>query len=152
MESKRNKTFAMIFLGPEDIHRAWRSSQKIVEESTSHRGAPPSLWAPREPSNPILWPINSQIFPNQQKRQRKTIPAAASSRNTRFHLGAFSGDLLEGDSITEGLHINSMAPPMMREQFISELRVHSQQLDGFFSLSLILSTMFSSMFLEIYPM
>jgi hypothetical protein len=33
----------------------------------------------------------------------------------RSHLGAFSGDLLEGDSITEGLYINLAALPMMCE-------------------------------------
>jgi hypothetical protein len=33
----------------------------------------------------------------------------------RSHLGAFSDDLPEGDSITEGLYINLAALPMMRE-------------------------------------
>jgi hypothetical protein len=33
----------------------------------------------------------------------------------RSHLGAFFGILLEGESITEGFYINSIALPMMRE-------------------------------------
>ena len=38
-ESKWNKTFAMIFLGPEDTRRTWRWSQKSPEEATSLQGA-----------------------------------------------------------------------------------------------------------------
>ena len=41
--------------------------------------------------------------------------APASSRTTRSHLEAFSGSLLEEDSITEGLYINLAALPMMCE-------------------------------------
>ena len=33
----------------------------------------------------------------------------------RSHLGAFSGDLPKGDSITEGFYINTIASPMMCE-------------------------------------
>jgi hypothetical protein len=33
----------------------------------------------------------------------------------RSHLGAFSGILLEGESITEGFYINTIALPMKRE-------------------------------------
>ena len=39
-ESKRNKTFAMIFLGLEDTCRTWRGRQKSPEGSTSPQGAP----------------------------------------------------------------------------------------------------------------
>ena len=39
-ESKRNKTFVMIFLGPEDTRRTWRGRQKSPEDSTSPQGAP----------------------------------------------------------------------------------------------------------------
>ena len=40
MESKRNKTFMMIFLGPEDTRRTWKGRQKGPEGSTSHQGMP----------------------------------------------------------------------------------------------------------------
>jgi hypothetical protein len=33
----------------------------------------------------------------------------------RSHLGAFSGDLLEGDSITKGIYINPIALSMKHE-------------------------------------
>ena len=39
-ESKRNKTFTMIFLGPEDIQRTWSASQRSHEEATRTEGAP----------------------------------------------------------------------------------------------------------------
>ena len=34
MESKRNNTFAMIFLGPEDTKETWSASQKSQEAAT----------------------------------------------------------------------------------------------------------------------
>ena len=39
-ESKQNKTFMMILLGPEDTHVTWREGQKSPEEATSPQGAP----------------------------------------------------------------------------------------------------------------
>ncbi len=39
-ESKRNKTFAMIFLGPEDTQETWRSSRRSHEAATRVEGAP----------------------------------------------------------------------------------------------------------------
>ena len=39
-ESKWNKTFAMIFLGPEETKKTWREGHKIPEEATSLKGAP----------------------------------------------------------------------------------------------------------------
>ena len=34
----------------------------------------------------------------------------------------------------EGFYINTITSPMKREQFTTDLRIHSYQLDGFFSL------------------
>ena len=62
------------------------------------------------------------------------FPPLQPSVPVRSHLGAFSGDPPEGDSITEGFYINTIASPMMCEQFTTNLRVHSYQLDVFFSL------------------
>ena len=39
-ESKRNKTFAMIFLGLEDTQETWRSSRKSHEVATRGEGTP----------------------------------------------------------------------------------------------------------------
>ena len=76
-ESKRNKTFTMIFLGLEDIHGTWRPSQKSPEGSTSPQGTP-WLVAPRESIDLPLSSINSQIFPNDKKRPQKYFSAATS--------------------------------------------------------------------------
>ena len=65
---------------------------------------------------------------------KNTFPPPQPSVPVRSHLGAFSGILPEGDSITEGFYINPIAVPMKREQFTTDLWVHSQYLDGFFSL------------------
>ena len=75
------------------------------------------------------------LYPeNIQGSHGTTFPPPQSSVPVRSHLGAFSGDLPEGESITEGFYINTIASPMMCEQFTTDLRVHSYQLDGFFSL------------------
>src|SRR6266496_3547547 len=44
-----------------------------------------------------------------------TFPPPQPSVPVRSHLGTFSGTLSEGDSITEGFYINSIALPMKRE-------------------------------------
>ena len=65
---------------------------------------------------------------------KNLIPRPQPSVPVRSHLGAFSGAPLEGALITEGFYINTIASLMMCKQFTSDLRVHSYQLDGFFSL------------------
>ena len=71
---------------------------------------------------------------NIQGSHETTFPLPQPSVPVRSHLGTFSGDLPEGELITEGFYINIIASPMKREQFTSDLWVHSQQLDGFLSL------------------
>ena len=46
---------------------------------------------------------------------KNLIPPPQLSVSTRSHLGACSGDLPEGASITEGFYINTIAPPMKCE-------------------------------------
>ena len=53
--------------------------------------------------------------PNIQEHYENLIPPSEPSVLERSHLGAFSGAPPEGALITEGLYINSMAPPMMCE-------------------------------------
>ena len=43
------------------------------------------------------------------------FPPPQPSVPVRSHLGAFSGDLPEGDSVTEGFYINTIASLMMCE-------------------------------------
>ena len=74
-------------------------------------------------------------YPENIRGGAKTLfPPPQPSVPVRSHLGAFSGAPPEGESITEGFYINTIASPMMCEQFTSDLWVHSYQLDGFFSL------------------
>ena len=56
------------------------------------------------------------IYPENIQEHHKTLflPPQASIP-MRSHLGAFSGTLLEGDSITEGLYINLATILMKRE-------------------------------------
>ena len=126
------------FFGPEDIQWAKEVPKREPEVSTRHQGAPGGPGAPwwvvptSGAPGPPLCSINTPIFQKPQGSQRKAIPAAASSRNTRFNL----------DTIIEGFIMSIGASPMMREQFFVDLRVRSQQLDGFISL-LIFNTMVS---------
>ena len=110
---------------------------KSEERRGGHKGGGR---APR-PCGPLDDPL-TQIFllyilkypKNYQGSHETTFPLPQPSVPVRSHLGAFSRDLSEGDSIMEGFYINSIALPMKRGQFTTDLRVHSQQLDGLFSL------------------
>ena len=56
------------------------------------------------------------LYPeNIQGSHETTLPPPQPSVPVRSHLAAFSGTLPEGDSITEGIYINSIALPMKRE-------------------------------------
>ena len=82
-KSKRNKTFVMIFIGPEDTPENWSLSHKSHEAATRMEGAPwrgalATLWAPRDPPDLVLPPIYSHIFPNHQKHPRKHFSTVAT--------------------------------------------------------------------------
>ena len=103
-------------------------------------GAPTPLGAPSTLVGPLLLhrpTSSSYIYPYTPKTSRSTTKPYFHRRNLlypRSHLGAFSGALPEGASITEGFYSNTIASVMMCEQFTSDLRVNSYQLDGLFSL------------------
>ena len=56
------------------------------------------------------------LYPRSiRKSHETTFPPLQPSVPMRSHLGAFSGNLSEGESITEGFYINTIASPMKRE-------------------------------------
>ena len=137
MDSRRNKTFAMIFLGPKDTQETWSASQKSHEVEGAPRGgrARPLHYGPLgDPLTQILLLYIHIYSKTLRGIDKNTFPPPQPSVPMRSHLGAFSSDLPEGYSINKGIYVNPIALPMKREQFTSDLRVHGQQLDGFFSL------------------
>ena len=56
------------------------------------------------------------IYPENIREHHETLfPLPQPSVPVRSHLGAFSGAPPEGESITEGFYINTIASPMMCE-------------------------------------
>ena len=142
MESKRNETFGNVIFGTNMIQRTWTLHQDINQEGTRQgaRLPPPSRRALHPRGPPVAPPTYSfllyiPIYPQTIKDGAKNlIPPPQLSVSTRSHLGACSGAPPEGASTTEGLYMITIAPPMSCEYFTTDLRVHSYQLDGFFSL------------------
>ena len=125
------RNFMMIFYGPKGRSWALVALWGSPEEGTTHQGTlggPGAPWWVVPTSVPPGLPlcsINTPIFQKPQGSRRKSIPAAAESRTTRSNLY----------TVTEGFTTSIGAYPMMREQFFVDLRVRSQQLDGFLSLA-----------------
>ena len=74
------------------------------------------------PPGPLLAPttyffrLYILLYPeNIRGSHETTFPPPQPSVPVRSHLGAFSSDLPEGESITEGFYINTIASPMMCE-------------------------------------
>ena len=139
MESKRNKIFGNVIFSPNVIQETWTLLQGTKEAVTRVGGAPrrarPLPCGPLEAPPTYFFLLYISTYPQTIRYGAKNlIPPPQLSVSTRSHLGACSGAPPEGASITEGFYIIIQAPPMKREQFTSDLRVHSQQLDGLFSL------------------
>ena len=137
---ERNETFARIFLGTNTIQETWSGSQRRNKAATRQEGTPRGQERPH-PRGPLAAPptysfcLYILIYPeNIQEHHETLFPPPQPSVPVRSHLGTFSGVLPKGHSTMEGFYINTIASPMMCEQFTSDLRVHSYQLDGFFSL------------------
>ena len=108
------------------LEQTWSRGLGVdVKQSTRRprgRGArlPPGHALP--PCGPLVAPptyffiIYIPIYhANIQEHHKTLFPPPQPSVPKRSHLGAFSGAPPEGASITEGLYINSMAPPRMCE-------------------------------------
>ena len=71
---------------------------------------PPPSWAPRGSIDLLPSPIYILLYPEYIQEHHETLfPLPQPSVPVRYHLGAFSGALPEGASITEGFYINTIA-------------------------------------------
>ena len=120
-ESKWNETFGNVIFGIDVIQGTWSGRQAINEAATRQGHAYP-LGRALHPRGPLVAPpaylflLYISIYPaNIQEHHKTLFPLPQPSVPKRSHLGAFSGAPSEGALITEGLYINSMAPPMMCE-------------------------------------
>ena len=139
-ESKWNETFGRVTFGTNVIQETWSGRQERSEEAMRQEGTPGGQAWPH-PRGPLTAPptyfflLYIPIYPeNIQEHHKTLIPPPQPSAPMRSRLGAFFGALSEGESIMEGFYINTIASPMMCEQFTTNLRVHIYQLDDFFSL------------------
>ena len=114
----------------------------VTEASRKPRGreARPTPWARPHPRGPLVAPLTDFLrlyistYPKNIQEHHETLSTAQPSVPMRSHLGAFYGTPPKGESITEGFYINTIVSLMSCEQFTIDLRVHSYQLDGLFSL------------------
>ena len=100
----------------------YRRKEYVGGATEGPRGRGRALGGRPHPRGPVVPPLTDffclyiLIYPENIREHHETLfPPPQPSVPKRSHLGAFSGSPPEGESITEGLYINSMAPPMMCE-------------------------------------
>ena len=88
---------------------------KIIDTLETYQARP-------HPRGPLVAPLTDflhlyiLIYPeNIQEHHETLFPPPQPSVPVRSHLGAFSGIPPEGESITEGFYINTIASPMKCE-------------------------------------
>ena len=86
-----------------------------VEGAPRGVGHAPASWALCSCTDVLLPPIYTLIPWMIAEINKTTFPPPQPSVPVRSHLGAFSGILLEGDSIMEGFYMNTITLPMKRE-------------------------------------
>ena len=115
---KRNETFGRVIFGTNAIQETWSGRQESNEEATRQGGLPRGVGAPPTLVAPLadFFRLYILIYPrNIRGSYETTFPSPQPSVPVRSLLGAFSGDLPEGESITEGFYINTIASPMKHE-------------------------------------
>ena len=120
-ESKRNETFGNVIFGTNVSQKTWSPRQGITQGAQGRGRAYP----PRRTLHPrgahvapptYFFLLYIPTYPQTIRGiHENLIPPPQPSVPVRSHLGAFSGDFPEGESIKEGFYINTMASRMMRE-------------------------------------
>ena len=120
-ESKQNETFMMNFLGPKENQRLGDEVRDVKRRPRGRRVRLGGKARPH-PRGPLVAPqtyffrLYILLYPrNIRGSHETTFPPPQPSVPVRSHLGAFSGDPPDGQSITEGFYINSIALPMKHE-------------------------------------
>ena len=104
------------FLEQTQSRRLGVDVKKEARRPRGRRARPPPSWAPRSSTDQLLSPIYILLYPETFRDSNKTtFPPPQPSVTVRSHLGAFSGTSPEGESITKGFYINTIASPMMCE-------------------------------------
>ena len=100
----------------------WKQSRRLGVEVWNSARRPRGRMARPHPRGPhgapptYFFRLYILLYPEKiQGSHETTFPPPQPSVPVRSHLGAFSGDLPEGESITEGFYINTIASPMMCE-------------------------------------
>ena len=97
----------------------WTSSKQRGSHEARRRaqgvGAPPPSWAPRGSTDLLLSPIYTHIPWKHLRAPRNPISTAATFCTREIPSWGFFCALPEGESITEGFYINTIASPMMCE-------------------------------------
>ena len=121
MESKQNETFGSVIFGTNVIQRTWSASQEAAKAPTRLEGAPPPRgrapvsWAPRASTNVLLPPIYTYGPQKHPGAPRNTISTTITFCIREISSWSLRRTLPEGESTTEGLHMNILAPPMSFE-------------------------------------
>ena len=114
-ESKRNETFGGDLFGTNAIQETWSGRQETIKEAMRQGARPPPSWAPRCSTDLLLPPIYIHVAREHPGAPRKPNSTAATFCTREIPSRGLSRAPPEGALITEGLYINSMAPPMMCE-------------------------------------
>ena len=119
---KRNETFGSVIFGTNVIQRTWSERQETNEEATRQGGVPAPPGRTPHPRGALVAPptyfflLYLFTYPeNIQEHHETLFPPPQPSVPKRSHLGAFFGAPSEGESITEGFYINTIASSMMCE-------------------------------------
>ena len=106
----------------EDLYWNKRNPGDLEWTSRNQRGSHEAGGCALHPRGPLVAPptyfflLYISIYPKNIEEHHETLfPPPQPSVPVRSHLGAFSGAPPEGESITEGFYINTIASPMMSE-------------------------------------